>query len=157
DPRVVGRAVRINNRSYRIAGILPESFTGIVPGDDTDLYVPYRQNPEMLMADSWYRPGLTDPMRWWMQLMVRRAPGVTEQQLQALLNTAFAASWVAKPKTAEETPILVLREASRGLGSMRRRFGNPVGVLVGLVAVVLLIACANIANLLLARAVAREK
>jgi predicted permease len=153
----LGKTMAINNTAYVIAGVLPLSFLGIVPGDRTDVYAPVHQSPDFLAADSWYRKASGNPLSWFIQLLARRAPGVTKEELQSVLEPAFAASWAARPKSPEATPRLRLVEAARGLGSVRRQFGDPVWTLLGLVALVLLIACANIANLLLARAVEREK
>ena len=153
----IGQPMQINNRIYTIAGVLPSSFTGIIPGEGTDLYIPLPHSPQMLAKDSWYRTGQMDSKKWIMQLLARRAAGVSEEELRVALLPAYAASWAAKPKSPEQTPQLRVSEAGRGLGSLRRRFGDPVWTLLGLVTLVLLIACANIANLLLARAVEREK
>lgn len=153
----VGKPMRINNRVYTIAGVLPAAFTGVIPGEGTDLYIPMPHSPQMLGPDSWYRGGMADSRQWIMQLLARRAAGVSEEELRAAMTPAYAASWAAPPKSAEGTPQLRVSEASRGLGAMRRRFGDPVWTLLGLVSLVLLIACANIANLLLARSVEREK
>ena len=157
DAGVPGQAMRINNTPYIIAGILPVSFDGIVPGDATDIYAPLYQSPVFLSPDSWYRQRAPDPATWWMQLIARRAPGVTDQELRSVLDAAFASSWVGRPKSPEATPRVRLADASRGLGSIRRRLGDPLWILLSLVGVVLVVTCANIANLLLARAAAREK
>lgn len=152
-----GKTMMINNVAYVIAGVLPPAFTGIVPGDGTDLYTTINSNPEFLAQDSWYRKARSNPLSWWIQLLARRAPGVTHEELQSAIEPAFAASWAARPKSAEATPHIRLVEAAQGLGKVRRRFGNPIWTLLGLVSLVLVIACANIANLLLSRAVEREK
>ncbi|MBI2686169.1 MAG: ABC transporter permease [Acidobacteria bacterium] len=157
DPAAVGKSILMNNRAYTIAGVLARGFTGIVPGDATDLYVTIWQSPEMLIADSFYRKAVNNPLNWVIQLMARRNAGVSQTELDAMLTPAFAASWAAPPKSPEQTPRLRLQDASHGLGALRRRFGDPVWTLLGLVTLVLLISCANIANLLLARAVEREK
>lgn len=153
----VGQAMRINNHMYTIAGVLPPAFTGIIPGEATDLYTPIPHSPQMVRADSWYRQAESDARQWIIHLLARREPGVGEDELRLALAAPYAASWAARPKSAEATPQLRVTEASRGLGAMRRRFGDPVWTLLGLVTLVLLIACANIANLLLARSVEREK
>jgi predicted permease len=153
----IGKPMRVNNRVYTIAGVLPAAFTGVIPGEGTDLYIPLPHSPQMLKSKSWYRKGISDSRLWILQLLARRAPGVSEEELRAALTPAYAASWAVPPKSAEGTPQLRISEASRGLGAMRRRFGDPVWTLLGLVSLVLLIACANIANLLLARSVEREK
>jgi predicted permease len=154
---VIGRPMRINNHVYEIAGVLPARFLGIVPGDNTEIYAPIRQSPVFLAPDSWIRERADDPLCWWLHPIVRRAPGVTLEQLRGIMDAAFATSWVMKPSTAETTPHIRLNDASRGLGSIRRELGNPLLILLGMVLLVLIAACANIANLMLARAVSREK
>ncbi|MCG8648399.1 MAG: ABC transporter permease, partial [Pirellulales bacterium] len=157
DPAIVGQALRINNTLYSIVGVLPASFTGIVPGDATELYVPLEKSPAFFQADSRLRTRAADPTNWWIQLIVRRAAGVQEDELRTALDAAFASSWVIQPTSRETTPRIRLAEASGGLGSIRRQIGDPVGVLLGLVSLVLLVVCANTANLMLARSVSREK
>ncbi len=154
---VVGQAIRINNVAYSIAGILPQGFLGIVPGEETDIYAPLLQSPQLLGEDSWFRKASVTGESWWMQLIARRAPDVGENELRNLLDMPFSSSWMARPKSPEGTPHIRISEASHGLGSIRRTFGDPVWILFALVSMVLVVACANIANLLLARAVAREK
>jgi predicted permease len=153
----VGKTMMINNTAYVVAGVLPPAFTGIIPGDGTDLYTTINSNPDVLGEDSWYRKAQMNPLSWWMQLLARRAPGVTPEELQSVIEPAFAASWAARPKSAEATPHIRLLDAAQGLGKVRRRFGDPIWTLLGLVTLVLVIACANVANLLLSRAVEREK
>jgi len=157
DPAAIGKSMRINNTSYTIAGVLPPKFLGLVPGEETDLYTPIMQSPAFLDPESFVNKRFDDPMAWLMQVVARRPANLTEDQFRSQLDTAFATSWPAQPKNAESTPHVRISEASRGLGQMRRRFGDPVWMLLGLVSLVLLVACANIANLLLARAAQREK
>ncbi|HEU0122574.1 MAG TPA: ADOP family duplicated permease [Bryobacteraceae bacterium] len=157
DPAAVGTPITLNNLSYTIAGVLPPDFVGIALGDGADVYTTIQQNPEFLSPEGWYRQAQNEPLSWWMQVLARRNPGVSEQELAAVLAPSFSASWIASPKSEARTPHLRLNEASRGLGRLRRSWGDPVWMLLGLVAMVLLISCANIANLLLARAVEREK
>ena len=157
SPAVAGRSMRINNHTYEIAGVLPAEFQGIVPGEDVELYSSIRQSPPFLEPQSNFRGSAADPFFWWLHLIARRAPGVTEAQLREVLDAGFAASWPKQPETAEATPRIRLGDASRGLGSIRRSLGNPILILLGLVGLVLVGACANIANLMLARATSREK
>ncbi len=153
----IGKPITINNLSYVVAGVLPEKFTGITVGDRTDLYTTIAQSPEYLSSNSWFRKAENEPLTWWLQVIARKRPGGTNEELNAVLESAFASSWIAQPKSPEQTPHIRLLNAVQGLGVIRRTWGDPVWMLLGLVLTVLLISCANIANLLLARAVEREK
>ena len=161
DPRTVGSTMRVNNTIYTIVGVLPPEFTGIVAAEETDLYTAIQQSPAFLEVMSGQRQRISEwtskPTTWWMQLIGRRASQVTDEELHTQLQAAFVASWIVQPKSPDATPHLRISDASTGLGGLRRRLGNPIWMLLGLVALVLLVACANIANLLLARAAEREK
>ena len=152
DSRALGRSIRINNRPFIVTGVLPAAFGGLHVGDATDLYVPFHHSAE-LSPDSF-----ANPRTWWVELVARRAPGVTPQQLQPVLQSLFRSTWVQpEPKDSKAAPSVRLEEGTRGLGGLRRQFGSPLAILAAVVSMVLLIACANIANLLLARADARRK
>lgn len=157
DPDIAGRAIRINNRSYVITGVLPKEFTGIVTGEDTGLYTSLEHSPEMLEPNSFYARGAGNPQSWFNQLLIRRSAGVSQEELRPMLDTVFRSTWAEPPKEPSNAPTVRLQNAGGGLGSLRREFGNPLILLSVLVSVVLLISCANIANLLLARADARRK
>lgn len=157
DPKTIGRAMRINNRSYTIAGVLPERFGGISPGESTDLYTTIEHSPGMLDPNSWERTAATDPFAWGLQLLARRAPGVSNDQLRAGMDPVFRSTWAGQPKDPATTPEIRVQDAANGIGGVRRELGNPLTMLFVLVTLVLLVACANIANLLLARSDARRK
>lgn len=157
DPSAVGQTMRINNHPYVIAGVLVKDFAGLGPGDDSDVYTPISHSPDSLNPEGWFRRAADDPLAGWQQVMVRRAPGASEEELRAVLDAAFASALTIQPKSREAMPKVRLSNAAKGLGNVRRRMGDPVRILLGLVTLVLLVACANIANLLLARAVHREK
>ena len=152
DLGVVGRTMRVNHRPFVIAGILPASFGGLHIGDATDLYVPFHHSPELPAAY------FANPKTWWVELVARRQAGVEPDQLQPALQSIFRSTWVLpEPKNPKAAPVIRLDDGTRGLGGLRREFGSPLAILAGVVSMVLLIACANIANLLLARADARRK
>ncbi|WP_321475943.1 ABC transporter permease [uncultured Paludibaculum sp.] len=157
DWKAVGRVLRVNNRSYTIAGVLPEQFSGITTGDSTDLYTTFAHAPSMLDSDSWERRAGADPMSWYIQLLARRAPGVTMEALAPEMDALFHSTWAGQPKNQEGSPSVRLRSASGGIGSLRRDVGNPLRMLLVLVGFVLLIACVNITNLMLARADTRRR
>jgi ABC-type antimicrobial peptide transport system permease subunit len=155
--KAIGETIRLNNRPFLVSGVLPRSFTGMSPGDGVELYTTLAQRPSNFVSDTLFNAQQDDPFRWWMQLIVRRSPDVSMTQAHTLIDSAFAASWPAQPKSPEQTPRLRLVDASTGLGGLRRQLGSPVASLLGLASLVLLVACANIANLLLARSAEREK
>jgi predicted permease len=157
DPRVIGQTMRVNNIAYAIAGVLPREFFGLAPGDNTELYTAIRQTPAYLAPDGGLRVNADDPFRWWLQMIARRREGVPIEQTRAVLNAAFASTWPARPTSEDQTPRIRLVDARHGLGGAGRQLGEPVWTLLILVCLVQLIACANIANLLLARATARER
>jgi len=157
DPNALGKTMRINNRAYTVAGVLQEQFGGIVTGEPTDLYTTMSHCPAMLEPNGFERRATNDPESWYIQLLARRMPGVTQDALRPEMDAQFRATWARQPKDASATPSIRLQDASTGIGSMRREYGNPFSMLLALVALVLLIACANIANLLLARADTRRK
>ena len=155
DALAVGRRLRINNRLHEILGVLPEGFTGIALGDPADVYVPIRQGT---WISNFTGPSpFSDPQFWWIQMIGRRTAGTSQAQLQQFLDSVFRTSWTGAPKNPDLNLRIHLEEGERGLGSLRRQFRNPLLVLLALVGLLMLIACANIANLLLARATARAK
>ena len=161
DRHAIGGTMRINNTVYTIVGVLPPEFTGISAGEETDLYSAISQSPSFFDVTAQLRERravwTSKPTNWWMQLIARRAPDISDDELRTRLQAAFASGWAVQPKSADATPRIRISDASTGLGNLRRRFGNPISMLLGLVVLVLLVACANIANLLLARAAEREK
>ncbi len=154
DPGAIGRTMRIDNTPYVIVGVLDPSFYGLFPSDAAELYTPLQRAFRRF-------GGSGDPMEdnrfWGLSLIARRKPGVDEARLRMALDTSFPATWSRQPKDPQTRPRIRLLPGGRGLGMVAREFQNSLLVLGGLVTLLLVIACTNIANLLLARAVARQK
>jgi len=166
DPLALGKTIQIRQTSFQIVGVTPPGFFGETVGAFPDLWVP------MMMQDSIY-PGrdLLTPskdltnMHTWLQVMARLKPGVTTEQGKASINVVFKGlleSKVGVSISAEERrhsldQRINLQRAARGSSVLREHFGEPLKILMAMVGFVLLIACANVANLLLARGAARQR
>lgn len=154
DADAVGRTISINSQPFEIAGVLPPDFYGLFPNDGTEIYIPLHQSSGF---EGMRRNPFEDNRSWVFQLIARRAPDVEQSQILPILATVFPATWWRQPKEMDKAPHILLRDGAQGLGSLRSEFRDPLFVLAGLVALLLAIACTNIANLLLARATARQK
>ncbi len=165
DPAVIGQSLKLNQQLFTIIGVTPPAFTGTLQVDFRPaVTVPLTQEP--LMRGN---GGLLGNGVWWLDLMGRLKPGATYEQARASLNSAFQTSaleLMPPPRNANDTdaaqidpkeyPHLLAESGSRGMLDERRMHAPGIYGLFIVVALVLLIACANLANLLLARAASRS-
>lgn len=161
SPNVVGRTIKVNMVPVTIIGVTPPGFTGaksvqaapdlFFPMSTQPLVEPRGKNGSLL--------GESSPDMWWLDIMGRAKPGVSDAQAQAALNASLAAVVESKlkPGAKDTVPRLNLVDGSRGLFVSKDTFGKPLEVLMAVVSLVLVLACANIASLLLARSTARQR
>jgi len=161
---VVGSTIRLNGSPFTVVGIAADGFEGTDTGLPTNLWVPVMMKPAI--TPTWDE--LDNERYAWFYLFARLKPGVTMEQAEASMRVLYRQRQEVELKGEHFQKFPVFRErflkqtfrlipAARGQSGIRDRFERPLTVLQGLVGLVLLIACANVASLLLARAAARQR
>jgi len=153
DPALVGRTITVNGRPVTVVGVTQPTFRGLYPsGRVTDLFVPMARVIEMRRP--WF--SLTQPDMWWVQIFGRLRPDVSDQAAAAALKATLGHTIEQFAKNAD-VPTVLLRPGARGVGLFRESVSGVFAVLGAVVGLVLLIACTNLANLLVARSAARGR
>ncbi|HTM02512.1 MAG TPA: ABC transporter permease [Vicinamibacterales bacterium] len=161
SPAAIGQAIRINDVPVTIVGVNPNGFTGAgstLPSEAPAVIVTLAKAALDTPASNG-RNWVADPAAGGLIVIGRAKPGGSDRTAQAMLNAQFAATFRAMVpmREGDTVPTLVLRDGSRGLFTQQQAFATPIAVLMLFLALVLLLACANIATLMLARGVRRQR
>jgi predicted permease len=164
NPGVLDRKIVVNGHPMVVVGVVPASFKGLVAGTVPDLYVPIAMKREV--TPTWF--GLDERRTSWLTVFGRLKPTVPREQANAKSRVLFAAllddllQELKRPRDSRLGKMLAatrldLLPAAQGVNELKREFESALLALMGMVALVLLIACANVAGLVTARAASRQK
>lgn len=157
----LGREIRLNGYPFTIVGVAPAGFDGDVVGEHMALFVPLSMQPQIVRGRHWRNA----PNTSWLSLIGRLPPDTTPAQAEANVNlvfrqamsSAYGASLSSDDRKALRDTQIKVSAGGGGLSELRGAYRTPLLLLMGIVGLVLLIACVNVANLLLARASVRSK
>jgi predicted permease len=164
DRAILNQAVVVNGHPMVVVGVAGARFNGMVPGNAADVYVPIAMQREMIPTMN----ALEDRRTRWLNLFARLKPGADLRRAQAVTDVVYRAiletelSQMGRMRTDRDRDEFLnhraqLRPAGQGISRLREQFEKPLVALMTLVGLVLLIACANVASLLLARATGRQR
>jgi predicted permease len=167
DPGVIGKTIRVNDYPMTIVGVSQQGFSGLDPASSPQIRVPILMKPVMVPEWGWLNVG--DRRARWVQIFARLKPGYTMESAAPSVQGLFtqirqyemtlpeAKDWSAYAREQFMKGRLLVGKADLGYSPLRNDFSTALVVLMCMVGLVLLIACANVANLLIARAFARQK
>ena len=162
DPAVLNQSILINGRPFTVLGVAPPGFHSVVMGDTPDLFVPMTMKGEI-------RPGITDLLERtsrWLNIVGKLKPGLTREQAEAGINPLWYSIRAEELKQRGHSSEhfkesfltkshLFVRDGARGFSPLRADIQEPLLIIMGMVGLVALMACANVGSLLLVRAAGR--
>jgi predicted permease len=161
DASLIGKVLEVNDVPVTIVGVAPPEFFGETSTSVPDFWLPLRMQPQVMQQSSF----LDDPSSHWLNIMARLRTGVKPQQAQSIVTVQLRQMLASR--AGSKLPPDVQRDIDKsyiqltpgdiGISALRLQYSEPLHILMAVVALILLIACANVANLLLSRAAAREK
>ncbi len=158
---VAGKSISLDNHPFEILGVIAQGFTGVDVGISTDVYVPICTQSIISPERNW----LDMRSAWWLRVIGRPKPGVSATQVEARLKSLAPAIFDATVPSNVPPEVEAnyrkrsfdIKPAANGLSDVRNKYQQALMILMVITGVVLLIACANVANLLLARSAARQR
>jgi len=164
DPNILNKTLLVNNVEMTVVGVARAGFTGVQIGRSPDVFVPLMMTSRITLDST----ALDEWNDYWVNVMARRNPGVSEEQAAAGINAAYhpllqeqlpkiKSSWSDEKRQAFLNKTILLTTGASGRNVLQRDSGGPLIALFAMVMLVLLIACTNVANLLLARGAGRQR
>ena len=153
----IGKTIRLNGVAHAIVGVTDPRFTRMTPGKSIDLWLPLT---ELVPLGLHWGRGTEDASNWWLTIVARLKPKMSRAQAQSAMSLVFRNEVLHGEKPAlkdADDPEVALLPAEKGLVGIRENFAEPLYILMVAVGIVLMIACSNVAGLMLARAAARKK
>ena len=157
SPGAIGRTIYLNGVAFTIVGVAEPRFGSLAPGSVYEMWIPLSQRP--ILTRGW-NSKQDDAGSVWLEVVGRLKPGISRAQAQTAASLLFRNELLHAEKPlleAADDPEVTLKPAQDGLTGLRDRFSTVLYLLMLAVAIVLLIACANVASLLLSRAASRQK